>query len=226
MFIELAELLQCPEPHESMPCILAPNEMDGRRVVSGMIGCPVCKAEYHVAEGMVGFGEVPQWGIGSRSDDLTIEQMPKADDVQALLNLGSMGGYVLLVGSGARLARELAENTSGVHFIGLNSPPELRDSECLSLLRSPQAMPLKNSSVRAVLVGPEYVRKRWMDDAGRVLMPNGRLVAIVDDLSAEGVRQLAAGSGMWVGEKKIDSASTPGKKHQSCVCNSPPRPAV
>jgi hypothetical protein len=202
MFIELAELLQCPENHESMPCVVAPDEMDGRRVVSGTVGCPVCKIEHKVAEGIVGFGEDPLLGVGSRSDDLTIERMPQVDDVQALLNLSASGGYVVLVGSGSRLAEELARNTVDVHYVGVNPPPELRETESLSLLRSPRIFPLKDNSVRGVLIGREYVRNRWMDDAGRVLAPNGRLVAVLDELSASGVRQLAVGDGMWVGEKK------------------------
>jgi hypothetical protein len=130
--------------------------------------------------------------------------MPDAEDVQALLNLITSGGYVVLVGSGARLAGELAANTSDVHFIGLNPPPELRESESLSLLRSPAVMPLKDSCVLAVLMGREYVRNRWMDDAGRVLALNGRLVAVVEELSATGVRQIAVGKGMWVGEKQAE----------------------
>lgn len=204
MFIELAEILRCPSNHESMPCVVAPDEMKGRRVVSGTVGCPVCKVEHKIAEGIVGFGEDPLLGVGSRSDDLTVEEMPNADDVQALLDLGTSGGYVLLVGSGVRLAEALAANTSDVHYVGLNPPPELRESESLSLLRSPQLMPLKDDSVRAVLVGREYVRNRWMDDAARVLLPKGRLLAVVDDLSPSGVRQLAVGNGMWVGEKKSE----------------------
>jgi hypothetical protein len=133
---------------------------------------------------------------------------------------------VVLVGSGARLGEQLAASTSAVHFVGLNPPPELRESESLSLLRSPHTMPLKDNSVRAVLVGREYVRNRWMDDAGRVLMPDGRLVAVVDELSAAGVRQLAVGRGMWVGEKKPDTDSTPGTLTQSGPCTCPPRPGV
>ena len=202
MFIELAELLRCPESHEAMPCVIVSDEMVGRRVVSGAVGCPICEVEHKIVEGIVGFGEDPLLGAGSRSDDLTVEEMPNADDVQALLNLGTSGGYVVLVGSGARLAEELAANTSDIHFVGLNPPPEMRESESLSLLRSPHVMPLRDNSVRAVLMGHEYVRNRWMNDAGRVLAPNGRLVAIVDELSASGVRQLAVGSGMWVGEKE------------------------
>lgn len=204
MYIELAGMLRCPGDHEYMPCIVAPDEMDDRRVARGVVGCPVCEVEHSIQEGIVGFGEDPLLATGSRSDDLTVEEMPSVDAVQALLNLSGPGGYVALVGSGSRLAEELAELTPGVHFIGINPPPELRESENLSLLRSPKMIPLNDGSVRGVLLGGEYVRASWMDEAGRILQPNGRLVAVVDELSATGVRQLVVGQGMWVGEKKTE----------------------
>jgi hypothetical protein len=204
MFIELAELLRCPEDHEPMPCVIAGDEMDGRRVVRGTVGCPVCKLENQIVDGIVGFGEDPLLGTGSRSDDLTVEEMPKAENVQALLNLGGPGGYAVLVGSGARLGEELAANTSDVHFVGINPPPELRETENMSLLRSPKMIPLRDNAVRGVLIGREYVRNRWMNDASRVIAEGGRLVAVLDQLSATGVRQLAVGDGMWVGEKSSE----------------------
>jgi hypothetical protein len=202
MFIELAGLLRCPDDHEQMPCIVAPDEMDGRRVVRGIVGCPVCEAEYKIEAGIVGFGEDPLLAIGSRSDDLTVEDNPSAEAVQALLDLSGPGGYVALVGSGARLAEQLSESAAGVHFVGINPPPELRETPNLSLLRSPALIPLRDNSVRGVLLGKEYARSRWMEEAGRVLAAAGRLVAVVDDLSATGVRQLVVGQGMWVGEKE------------------------
>jgi hypothetical protein len=185
-----------------MPCVVAPDEMDGRRVVSGTIGCPVCEVEHAIVEGVVNFGEDPLLGTGSRSDDLTVEETPDAGRVQALLNLGSSGGYVVLVGSCTRLAEELAASTSHVHFVGVNPPPGLRATESLSLLRSPNVIPLKDNSVRGVLMGREYVRNRWMDEAGRVSAEGGRLVAVIEQISAAGVLQLAVGEGMWVGKKQ------------------------
>ena len=109
----------------------------------------------------MGFGEDPLLGAGSRSDDLTVEELPDPDKVQALLNLGAPGGYVVLMGSGCRIVEKLALNTVDVHYVGVNPPPELRENEWLSLIRSPYVIPLKDKSVRGVLLGREYVRNRW-----------------------------------------------------------------
>jgi hypothetical protein len=43
-----------------------------------------------------------------------------------------------------------------------------------------------------------------MDEAGRILAAGGRLIAVVDELFAPGVRQLVVGQGMWVGEKQTE----------------------
>ncbi len=215
MFIELAELICCPESHEQVPCILAPEEMDGRRVVKGTIACPICRKDHSIAEGIVGFGEDPLLGVGSRADDLTVEQMPDAGDVQALLNLDEAGGYVALFGSAGRLAGALAAKIGGVHFIGYNPPPDLRESPTLSLVRAPMAVPIKDNCVRAVMVGREYVRNRWMREAGRLLTANGRLVAVIEEIAPPGVTQLAVGKGMWVGEKQA-SPNAPSTIPGSC----------
>lgn len=204
--IELAGLLRCPGNHEQMPCVVITDEMDDRSVVRGVVGCPVCRAEHSIVAGVVEFGKETPLDVGSRSDDRIAEDMPSADAVSALLNLAGPGGYVALIGSGSCLAEQLSEHTTGVHFIGVNPLPDLRETPSLSLLRSPDIIPLKDGSVRGVLIGRECVRPRWMDEAGRVLAEAGRLVAVVDELSADGVQQLVVGQGMWVGEKQVTIA--------------------
>jgi len=170
-----------------------------------------------IDEGIVGFGEDPLLGTGSRSDDITVEEMPDAGDVQALLNLSDPGGYVVLFGSGCRIAEELAGKVDGVHFIGFNPPPELRETEYLSLIRSPLTVPLMDSCVRGVLVGQEYVRNRWLNEASRVLYGEGRLVAVFEQISPDRVKQLAVGNGMWVGEKEGVPGERAGGSGPSCA---------
>lgn len=201
MFIELAELLRCSGDHEQMPCVVAPEEMDGRRVVRGLIGCPVCKAEHQIVDGVAGFGADPLLAAGSRSDDLTVEEMPSAETVQALLDLREPRGYLALVGSGSRLATELSALVPDMHMVGFNPPPGMVESPNLSLLRAHTVIPLRDGTVRGVFLGKEYVRNRWMNEAGRVLATGGRMVAVTDQPAATGVTPIAAEGGLWLGEK-------------------------
>jgi uncharacterized protein YbaR (Trm112 family) len=201
MFIELAELLECPTDHEPTYCVLTSDEMRGRRVVRGAVGCPICESEYRIVDGVAEFGPDPLLGRHSKADDLTKEEMPQPSDVAALLALEGPGGYVALLGSMARIAPSLSEAMPGIHFVGVNAPPDVHESDVLSLLQSEKSIPLRSSSVRGVAVGPEYSGETWLSDATRVLLQGLMLVVAAESSDVEGVRQLAVGRGLWLGQK-------------------------
>ena len=202
MFLELAELLACPAVHEPTYCVVSSDEMQGRRVVRGTVGCPSCEAEYPIVDGFVRFGTDPLLGRDSRADDLTVEEMPKALDVHALLGLEGPGGYVVLLGSVARMAADLSDAMRGVHFVGVNPPPEVVESEVLSLLCAERTVPLRSESVRGVVVGKEYCRAHWLEEGARVLLKGLRLVVADESVKVAGVEEMASGDGMWLGYKR------------------------
>jgi len=201
MFIELAELLRCPAEHEDTCCVLSSDEIEGRRVISGIIGCPDCRREYPIEHGVVQFGPDPLLGRNSRSDDITVEDIPDPEVVRALLSLEIGAGYVALVGSVTRLSDPLAKLISEIQFVGVNPPPDVRESTELSLLRSPGTIPLRSGTARGIVLGQEYAGEPWLAEAGRVLMSGQRVVVVNEAVSVDGVSQLAADSGLWVGIK-------------------------
>ena len=72
----------------------------------------------------------------------------------------------------------------------------------LSLLRAGRSIPLRPSIARGVVVGADSVGAPWLDQAAAVLLRGRRLVVEAESLSAPaGVRELAVGQGLWVGEK-------------------------
>jgi hypothetical protein len=151
--------------------------------------------------GVVQVGPDPLLKEGSRADDLTVEEMPEADDVRALLGLTGVGGYVVLVGSAARVAVELAASMPGVHFVAVNPPPEVHESDTLSVLQAEDSIPLRSSAVRGVVVGKEYARDQWMGEAGRVLLKGLNLIVAATDVEIPGVEKMAIGRGLWVGRR-------------------------
>ena len=201
MFIELSELLRCPAEHEDAYCVLSSDEIEGRRVISGIIGCPNCRAEYPIEHGVVQFGPDPLLGRNSGSDDITVEVIPDPEVVRALLSLEIGAGYVALVGSVTRLSDPLAKLISEIQFVGVNPPPDVRESTELSLLRSPGTIPLRSGTARGIVLGQEYAGEPWLAEAGRVLMSGQRVVVVGEAVSMDGVSQLAADSGLWVGVK-------------------------
>lgn len=195
MFIELTEYLQCPQPHDETYLVLVPEAIADRRVRSGSVGCPVCRRVYPIAEGVVEFGPADV------ADYPPADSLPDPKSVQALLGLGSPGGFVVLMGSASREAPALTKLASGVHFVGVNPPPDVEASPFLSPLKSARRVPLKAGVMRGVVVGAEHAQSPWLEDAVRVLLRGQRLVVFREQGEIGGMERLAVGEGLWVGAK-------------------------
>jgi hypothetical protein len=192
VFIELAEHLACPVAHdEQTHCVLIPDEIVDRMVVRGTVACPICHTEFAIVSGIVRFGE-PSFPEDPGA-------VPSADIVQALLDLSGPGGYVVLLGSAAVLAEDLATLQSGVHMITVNDP-QAENAKNSSRLFVEEMIPLRNSVARGVVVGAEYTTAAWLSDAARVLLRGRRLVGFANTPMPEGVDTLVTGGGVTVGE--------------------------
>ena len=198
MHIELTEMLRCPESHREDVLVLSTGEMLGRMVRFGLLGCPVCRKEYPIAKGVVDFG-----ATAPPSKSPLPSGGPSAVDLQALLELSGPGGFVTLVGDAARHAVGLAGLMAGIHFIGINAPPDMEELPILSLLRTQTVIPLRQSIARGVVVGRDVATSPWLVEAHRILLRGRRFVALHDTPEPPiGLEKLAVGKGLWVGEKK------------------------
>ena len=216
MFIELTEILRCPNDHPESYVVATPIVMDGRRVVRGVVGCPECHAEFPIIDGVAYFG------IGGASGDPSgragrgpaVEGKDAgtpgggaaspgydAAALAAFLNLTGPGGYAVLAGAAARFAPALAAAVAGVHFVAVNPPPGVAPSAMVSLLCAPRGLPFRSASVRGVALGADLAGEPWPGEGARILLHGLRLV--IEDEGAEppGVTELARGAGMYVGVK-------------------------
>jgi len=199
MFIELAEFLRCPLPHEPRTYpVLVPERMEGRDVVSGVIACPVCRREYPIAEGVADL-RPPETSAPAPSP--AGGPLPAAGAVQALLGLGGPGGYVVLVGSAGTLAPALEPLLDGVHLVLVDAPDDVPRSPGVSALRGGEQLPLQSAMARGVVIGAERARAPWLAEGARLLLRGLRLVVLAERVEAPGVDRLASGDGMWVGER-------------------------
>ncbi len=212
MHIELTEMLRCPEPHEEAFLVMSTGEMLGRMVRSGTLGCPRCHREYPIAQGVVMFSSGGSRGAGSippaspppsPAPGAPLAPRVDAQSLQALLDLGGPGGYVVLVGAAARHAVGLAGLIGGIHFVGVNAPADMEELPVLSLLACDTMLPLRQGIARAAVVGPDRVGAWWLAEAQRVIL-HGRRLVIEDEaaIPPPGVTRLAVGQGLWVGEKR------------------------
>ena len=195
MFIELTEFLKCPTAHENTYCVLSAEEMVGRHVVSGTVGCPICHNEYSIREGILFLSEDETSASGG---DVSVID---ASGVLALLALQSPGGYVVLIGSASLLAPQLIEMMEAVHFVGVNSPEPESVSPSLSSITQSRVLPLRNSFCRGVVIGSEHCQPHWLEESARILLSGQRLVALAELDGVDGLETLAVGEGMWVGRK-------------------------
>jgi uncharacterized protein YbaR (Trm112 family) len=206
VFIELTDILRCPRPHEEAFLVLAPVVMEQRRVVAGVLGCPVCGAEYPIEDAVARFDRASGPPPEPTEPPGPARAAPayEADALLAFLDLQGAGGYVCLVGGAARHAAPLAERAPGVHVVAVNPPAGVAPAAMVSLLRSPVTVPIKRRQVRAVALGADHTTRGWIEEARRILLPGLRL--LVEDEAAEpaGITPLARGGGLLVAVRNAD----------------------
>ncbi len=197
MFIELTDHLICPAGHEEQYLVLLPGEMDGRRVVTGDLGCPVCDRVVRVRDGIAAFDGAP--GPADTPTALTGDAVT-AEAAAAFLGLHGPGGFVALAGSVGGLAPELHALLPGIALALVNPPAGTTDTLEASVLRAARLV-LKRSSMRGVVVGPEFApQPDWIADAIRATLPGLRIVALGGE-PPETVQVLGRTAGCWVGQK-------------------------
>ena len=191
MFIELTDILRCPEPHDEQFVVLIPDSMAGRSVRSGRLGCPVCQREYIIRDGVAIFPAAE-----SPAGDPLIE--PEA--LAAFLGLSGPGGYVGIVGGSSLLGLRLVETIPGVHVVGINPPSESTEAPMLSLLRA-GSIPVKSRALRGVvLLAPFASDDGWRKEAARVVLPGLRVVGQGDSPAGPDLEVLASAGGWWVAQ--------------------------
>jgi uncharacterized protein YbaR (Trm112 family) len=190
MFIELTDHLRCPADHAESFLVLLPDRLEGRSVRAGQLGCPVCGRTFELAEGVLDVGNAPPSALPSALD---------AEAITALAGVNGPGGYLVLVGSPARVWAEVAELNRGVGLVAVNPDAAVRDEGSLSVLRG-GVLPLKSRSMRGVVLGAPFGGDpHWVREGARVVLPGLRVVGEGPEPPAEVIDLLASTGGVWVG---------------------------
>jgi uncharacterized protein YbaR (Trm112 family) len=194
MFIELTDLLRCPNPHDESFLVLLPDKMDGRSVRTGQLGCPVCGRTFQLVDGVFDAGGAPQEPRGGTG--------LSGDNASVLVGLSGPGGYLALVGPVASLWEEVAALNPGVALVAVNPPEDVTDSAGISVIRGGM-VPLKSRSLRGVVLGKPYASDpTWVRDAARLVLPGLRVVGEGDQPPEDLIDVMASAGGVWVGAGK------------------------
>lgn len=184
MFIELTDHLRCPAPHAEAFLVLLPHAVDGRRVVSGHLGCPVCGWGTSWEDG------TPDFGGGAAAHGT-----PPFDAAAAIAMLGldGPGGWVATAGTAGLLADDLATLLPGVHVVAVNPPHDVRSAGAVSVIRS-GSWPIKQHTMRGVVVGGN----EDVEMAVRSVLPGLRACGSGALPEGSGLTLLASAGDAWV----------------------------
>jgi len=216
MFIELAELLDCPRCARGFGLVAFVGTSDRRRVLSGRLGCPLCEVEFPIVGGAIELAD-PAPGAAARAvappspPDLAVR-------VAAVLGLGEAGSAraVALGPALAALGPELARLGGRVEVLCLFAGADRAVAGAWSLEElaaganpivgiETGAWPIRAGALDGVAwrggLGEEDARIR------AALRPGGRLVLIepvaadVERLAEQGFEALAGDETAWVGAR-------------------------
>lgn len=208
MYIELVDSLRCLEPHEETWLVAAVTRMDGRHIVEGKLGCPVCRREYAVRAGV---GWFSQRQPGAVEPSLTIAGVATDETAimraGALLGLGEAGGIVVLGGAWTGFADAVA-GLGAAHAIVLNRQANDESPQEVSSLVVDDRLPFRTGALRAVALDAALATAPLLASAASALRSRGRLVAPADAPVPENVAVLARDATDWVGER-VAVASPP-----------------
>jgi uncharacterized protein YbaR (Trm112 family) len=192
MFIELTDHLRCPNPHDESFLVLLPDQMEGRSVRTGQLGCPVCGREFRLVDGVFDAGGAP-------TGDPSVTTTLSGENASVLIGLHGPGGYLALVGPVASLWGEIGELNPGVALVAVNPPSDVPDSAEVSVVRG-GIIPLKSRSLRGVILGQPYADDaHWLREAARVVLPGLRIVGEGGQPPADVIDLMASAGGVWVG---------------------------
>jgi len=189
MFIELVEFLRCPRAHEESYLVASATSTVDRHIVNGLLGCPVCGAEFPIRDGVATFD--PDVTAPAAAEP----SMDEAMRIAAFLELTDARGFALLCGTWGAHAGPLGELVR-TPVVLVNAPP----APAAGVIQVARRLPFASGTARAAAVHatqpPELVHAILA-----VVRGGGRLMGTADTPVPEGVREIARDARAWVGEK-------------------------
>ena len=201
MFIELVDSLRCLEPHEETWLVAAVTRMDGRHIVDGTLGCPICRRQYPILRGSGWFtASAPVGGDRRLTNRAPVVEETMSVRAAALLGLTEPGGIVVLGDGWAAYADAIAE-MGPAHIVVLNVESRDGSPQTVSSIIVDDRLPFGSGALRGVAVGRELATPMLLASAAGTLRGRGRLVAPAGVSVPDGVEELVRDETDWVAER-------------------------
>jgi hypothetical protein len=195
MFVELLEKLRCPNDHEPSPLIATASLTENRHIIEGMLGCPVCHAEFALHNGALELGD-PLVQAAVDPDPLSDADALRAG---ALLALDERGGLYVLDAISSNFAARLADLSPASRFVALAGRAEVEGASGV-IIGSGDSIPLAGGCARGIVLDRASAER--LRAAVVAMAPGGRLVAPANSPVPPGIVELARDERQWVGERQ------------------------
>lgn len=200
MFVELIEILRCPRDHDETALIVSTTRTVDRHILDGVLGCPVCHAEFPIVNGVARFAETnPSPAAESPSDEAAMR-------LAAFLELVDARGFAILFGrwgAHADRLRRIAETS-----VVLVNPGATVVGDVAGTIITGERLPLAAGSARAAALD-DSTGDAQADSAVRTVRQGGRVLGPVTRNVPNGLRELARDERLWVAEKTAAPEAAP-----------------
>lgn len=194
MFVELIESLRCPRPHEESALVVASARAEARHIVEGVLGCPVCAAEFPIVNGVARFGEPEVAARAERpSDEIAMR-------LAAFLGLTEPHGAAAICGRWASHAAPLSALT-GTPLVLVNAPDGSMIDFAAASIVARDTMPFAADSLAACALD-ESIGAALTASAVGMVRPGGRVMGPVTIALPLGVKEMVRDDSVWVAEKQ------------------------
>ena len=231
MFLELAEVLDCPDCRASAGLVAFVDRAESRRVVEGRLGCPLCEIEVPIRRGTMRFdlsdaarraapadGTEPADGTAGKTGPAGGAAPEAALRLAALLGVTERAGMVVLLGPTlAAHAPAVARLGDRLEVLAWLPDPEDPSAPAVLALEdlaagvdpllgaAPEGWPVRPGALHGIaLAAPTALE---LSEVTRCARPGARLVMEtptpddLDALAASGFAEVASDPTVWVGER-------------------------
>ncbi len=207
MFLELTDLLTCPRCGPGFGLVLLVHEVEERRVKRGWLGCPNCRNDFPVENGVADLRREPG---APKSPHPAYEDVELSLKIVALSGLADGRDYLLLDERLAHAAAAVVELAPELEVIVVRTTPD-DSAEQLGISRvlSDTPFPIVEYRLRGVAIAPGGNRE-LVAAAARHVSTGGRLVMFdatdvdLEEVERAGLAVVAAEGGTAVAERKSD----------------------
>ena len=198
MLRDLLDSLRCPRAHDESWLVAMVHTADGPVLIDAELACPVCGAEFRIAEGVARFDVVVRAENAAPVGAMPIDSMR----VAALLGVTESPLPVLLAGSYATAGAELGALVAAPQ-LWLNAPAAVATPPGpYSALEARECLPLGVETLAGAALDAEHTAPAMLASIVRAVRKDGRIVAPADTPLPTELEELARDECEWVAKVK------------------------